>query len=138
MMRQYLETLEEDQSARSTEEYIGAFTESFKIVLYQNPVERMGHAVLLAAKTALRIKAARPALKEHEIARRLQAIARNIRITTILNDLTPEEKGMLQLHPLNQVKQYALKGSRARRTSSPAKRRPKNKSSEKTSRKKSA
>ncbi len=137
-MRKYLETLEEEQSARSTEEYIGAFTESFKIVLCQNPVERMGHAVLLAAKTAMRIKAARPALKEHEIARRLQDIARNIRITTILNDLTPEEKGMLQLHPLNQIKQYSLKGSRVRRTAPPAKSRSIKQPPAKASRKKSA
>ncbi len=136
-MRQYLETLEDGQSARSIEEYLGAFTESFKIILCQNPVERMGHAVLLAAKTALRLKAVRPGLKEHEIARRLQAIARNLRLTTILNDLTPEEKGMLQLHPLNQVNQYSCNNSRVRRTSSSAGSRSKKKPAAKASRKKS-
>ncbi|MCK5242957.1 hypothetical protein KAR34_10950 [bacterium] len=100
-MRRYLNTLEDEQTPRSIEEYLGAFIESFKLILQQNPVERMGYSVLLAAKTALRLKAANPKLKEHEIAHRLQTIARDIRLNTILNDLTPEEKTMLQLHPLN-------------------------------------
>lgn len=98
-MRRYLTTLEDDKTPRSTEEYLGAFTESLKVILHQNPVERMGHAVLLAAKTALRLKAANPKLKEYEIANSLQKIARSIRLTTILDDLTPEEKVILNLHP---------------------------------------
>jgi hypothetical protein len=102
-MRRYLNTLEDERTPRSIEEYLGAFTESFKLILNQNPVERMGHTVLLAAKTALRLKAVNPKLKEHEIAGRLQAIARNIRLTTMINDLTPEEKRILKLHPLNQA-----------------------------------
>ncbi|MCD4813538.1 hypothetical protein K8S19_07590 [bacterium] len=100
-MRKYLSTLEDETTQRSIEEYLGAFTESFKLILQQNPVERMGYAVLLASKTALRLKAANPKLREHEIAGRLQVIARNVRLTTILNDLTPEEKRILQLHPMN-------------------------------------
>jgi hypothetical protein len=106
-MRRYLSTLEDEQTPRSIEEYLGAFIESFKLILQQNPVERMGHSVLLAAKTALRLKAANPKLNEYEIAHRLQTIARNIRLTTIINDLTPEEKRILQLHPLNKKKQVA-------------------------------
>lgn len=98
-MRRYLTTLEDEKNPRSIEEYIGAFTESMKVVLKQNPVERTGHAVLLAAKTSLRIKAANPKLKEHEIANQLQKVARNLRLTTILMDLTPEEKGILKLLP---------------------------------------
>ncbi|MBN1594824.1 hypothetical protein JW933_02755 [candidate division FCPU426 bacterium] len=96
-MRKYLNTLGDERTPRSIEEYLGAFTESFKMILNQNPIERMGQSVLLAAKTALRLKAANPKLREHEIAGRLQAIARNIRLTTILNDLTPEEKGIIKL-----------------------------------------
>lgn len=98
-MQKYLTTLEEEKTPRSLEEYIGAFTESLKVILQQNPVDRIGHAVLLAGKTALRLKAANPKLKEHEIAHQLQKIARNLRLTTILNDLTPEEKGMLKMIP---------------------------------------
>lgn len=100
-MRRYLSILQEDSNPRNIEEYLGAFSESLKLILQQNPVERMGHAVLLAAKTAMRLKAADPRLKEHEIANRLQFIARNIRLTTILKDLTPEEKRILKLHPDN-------------------------------------
>jgi hypothetical protein len=100
-MRRYLNTLEDETTPRRIEEYLGAFTESLKLILQQNPVERMGHAVLLASKTALRLKAAKPELREHEISGRLQAIARNIRLITIINDLTPEEKRILQLHPRN-------------------------------------
>ncbi len=100
-MRQYLNTLEDETTPRTIEEYLGAFTESLKLIMYQNPIERMGHTVLLAAKTALRLKTANPKLKEHEIAGRLQAIARNIRLTTIINDLTPEEKRILKLYPQN-------------------------------------
>lgn len=97
-MRRHLETLEEAPNPRSVEEYLGAFTESFKMILHQNPVERIGHSVWLAAKTALRLKAAKPSLREHEIAARLQELARNIRLTTILNDLTPEEKKMVKVY----------------------------------------
>ncbi len=100
-MRRYLTILEEANNPRNLEEYLGAFSESLKLILHQNPVEHMGHAVLLAAKTAMRLKAADPRLKEHEIANRLQFIARNIRLTTILKDLTPEEKNILKLHPSN-------------------------------------
>ncbi|MEW6517365.1 MAG: hypothetical protein AB1439_10740 [candidate division FCPU426 bacterium] len=100
-MRRYLNILEEKNDPRHIEEYLGAFSESLKLILQQNPVERMGHAVLLAAKTAMRLKAAEPRLREHEIANRLQFIARNIRLTTILKDLTPEEKRILKLHPSN-------------------------------------
>lgn len=94
-MEKHLATLSEDRSQRTTEEYLGAFTESMKIIQHQNPVERIGHAVLLTAKTALRLRAANPNLPEHEIARWLQTIARNLRITAILDDLTPEEKRFL-------------------------------------------
>lgn len=99
-MKRYLEKLDENRPQRSSEEYLGAFTESLKIIQRQNPVERMGHAVLLAAKTALRLKASVPSLKEHEIANRLQTIARNIRLQEIFKDLTPEEKGMIKLNDL--------------------------------------
>jgi len=119
-MRRYLNTLEDEQTPRSIEEYLGAFTESFKLILHQNPVERMGHAVLLAAKTALRLKAANFKLKEHEIAGRLQAIARNIRLTTIINDLTPEEKRILKLHPLNQDNSNSRKAAHKAVTGKPS------------------
>lgn len=92
-MQQFLHTLEDDQTTRSSEEYLGAFTENLNLILHHNPVERIGLTVMLAAKTALRLKAANPKLKEHDIARKLQAIARNVRLATIINDLTPEENG---------------------------------------------
>jgi hypothetical protein len=95
-MHRYLAALDENQPQRSVEEYLGAFTESLKLIEQQSPLDRIGHAVLLAAKTALRLKAALPSLKEHEIANRLQAIARNIRLGQLLRDLTPEEKGWLK------------------------------------------
>ncbi len=98
-MKRYLTTLEDEKTPRNVEEYIGAFTESLKVILKQNPVERIGQAVLLASKTALRLKFANPNLKEHEIANHLQRVARNIRLSTILKDLTPEEKGILNLVP---------------------------------------
>ncbi len=96
-MERYLACLDEDQQ-RSSEEYLGAFKESLKMILHQNPVDRIGNAVLLAAKTALRLKACLPEAAEHEIALRLQAFARSIRLVEILEDLTPEEKRMLK-HP---------------------------------------
>ena len=99
-MERYLAQLDEAPSHRSTEEYLGAFTESLKLIQRQNPVERMGNAVLLAAKTALRLKAANPAVAEHELAHWLQSIARNIRLDTILKDLTPEEKRILKMAPV--------------------------------------
>ncbi len=98
-MKRYLSTLEDEKTPRSIEEYIGAFTESLKVILKQNPVERIGQAVMLASKTALRIKAVNPNLKEHEIAHQLQRVARNIRLSAILKDLTPEEKSILNLVP---------------------------------------
>lgn len=97
-MHRYLATLDEDRSPRSAEEYLGAFTESLKLIMQESPVERMGNAVFLAAKTALRLKAAVPGLSEREVANRLQAIARSIRLFEILKDLTPEEKGMIKLN----------------------------------------
>lgn len=118
-MRQYLNTLEDETTPRTMEEYLGAFMESLKMILHQNPIERMGHTVLLAAKTALRLKAANPKLKEHEIAGRLQSIARSIRLTTIINDLTPEEKRILKLHPRNNP--FAAAPSPRRRPSSKSK-----------------
>ncbi len=119
-MERYLATLDEAQTQRSQEEYLGAFTESMKIILRQNPIERLGHAVLLAAKTALRMKAALPELKEHEIANRLQAIARNIRLVDILADLTPEEKRILQLHPHNHAGQRSTAATVSRRPAKPS------------------
>jgi hypothetical protein len=98
-MKRYLPTLEDENSKRSAEEYLGAFTESLKMILKHNPVERIGLTVLLAAKTALRLRAANSEWPEHEIAGQLQRIARNIRLTSILRDLTPEEKSIMQLHP---------------------------------------
>jgi len=98
-MKRYLPTLEEEKTPKRIEEYLGAFTESMKVVLQQNPVDRIGHAVLLASKTSLRLKAANPKLKEYEIANQLQKIARSLRLATILKDLTPEEKGILKLMP---------------------------------------
>ena len=95
-MKRYLAALDEKQPRRSSEEYLGAFSESLKIIHHENPVDRMGHAVLLAAKTALRLKATMPELKEHEIAGRLQTIARSTRLLDILQDLTPEEKRMIK------------------------------------------
>jgi hypothetical protein len=100
-MERYLAKLDEDQPQRSAEEYLGAFSESLKLILHQNPVDHLGNAVLLAAKTALRLKAALPHVQEHEIARRLQTLARSIRLQQIMGDLTPEEKNMLKLHPPN-------------------------------------
>lgn len=97
-MKRYLEKLDENRPQRSMEEYLGAFTESLKMIQHQNPVERMGHAVLLAAKTALRLKACMPSLKEHEIANRLQIMARNVRLQELFSDLTPEEKNMIKLN----------------------------------------
>jgi len=102
-MQRYLSALEEDQPRRSAEEYLGAFTESLKMIQQERPVERMGNAVLLAAKTALRLKAVMPKLSDHEIAGRLQLIARSIRLSEILKDLTPEEKGMIKLNHDNQI-----------------------------------
>jgi hypothetical protein len=96
-MEKYLSILNENVPERSVEEYLGAFTESLKFIQQQNPVERMGHAVLLAAKTALRLKVVMPQLSEHDISHRLQGIARSIRLMSILRDLTPEEKRMLKL-----------------------------------------
>jgi hypothetical protein len=95
-MKKYMTTLAEDQPQRSLEEYLGAFTESLKLIQHENPVDRIGHAVMLAAKTALRLKAIMPKLKEHEIANRLQTIARSIRLMNILKDVTPEERSMLK------------------------------------------
>jgi hypothetical protein len=97
IMRQYLNTLEDEQTPRSIEEYLGAFTESLKMILHQNPVDRIGLTAMLAAKTALRLKAANPKFKEHEISHRLQGIARSVRLTNILKDLTPEEKRIIKL-----------------------------------------
>jgi hypothetical protein len=113
-MHRYLTTLNEDQPERSTEEYLGAFTESLKLIQQETPVERMGHAVLLAAKTALRLKAVMPKLQEHEIARRLQSIARGIRLFEILKDLTPEEKGMIKFN--HKSSRRAAAKPRARRS----------------------
>jgi hypothetical protein len=62
-MHRYLAALDEDQPQRSSEEYLGAFTESLKLIGTQSPIDRIGHAVLLAAKTALRLKAAMPKLR---------------------------------------------------------------------------
>jgi hypothetical protein len=95
-MKKYLATLAEDQPERSSEEYLGAFAESIKLIQHENPVDRIGHAVLLAAKTALRLKAVRPQLREHEIALRLQILARSIRLRNILKDITPEERSMFK------------------------------------------
>jgi hypothetical protein len=95
-MKKFLATLAEDQPERSLEEYLGAFTESIKLIQHENPVDRIGNAVLLAAKTALRLKAVRPQLREHEIALRLQILARSIRIKNILQDITPEERSMFK------------------------------------------
>jgi hypothetical protein len=95
-MKKYLATLAEDQPQRSSEEYLGAFTESLKLTQHENPIDRIGHAVLLAAKTALRLKAVMPQLKEHEISNRLQIIARSTRLMNILKDLTPEERSMFK------------------------------------------
>lgn len=95
-MKQYLATLAEDQPQRSSEEYLGAFMESLKLTQHENPIDRIGHAVLLAAKTALRLKVVMPELKEHEISHKLQMIARSIRLMNILNDLTPEELSMFK------------------------------------------
>lgn len=95
-IRRYLATLDENQPQRSVEEYLGAFTESLKWIERQNSLDRIGHAVLLAAKTALRLKAVLPSLKEHEIGNRLQSIARNHRLGQLLSDLTPEEMGWLR------------------------------------------
>lgn len=97
-MYRFLTTLDEDQPQRTAEEYLGAFTESMKLIERESSVERVGHAVLLAAKTALRLKAAMPNLGEHEIASRLQSIARNIRLFEIFKDLTPEEKGIIKIN----------------------------------------
>jgi hypothetical protein len=85
---------------RSEEEYLGAFTESLKLTLPQNPVERLANAVFLAAKTALHLKATNPGLKEHEIATILQAITHRVRMHSIIHDLTPEEKRMMKLNRL--------------------------------------
>jgi hypothetical protein len=115
-MHRYLTTLNEDQPERSTEEYLGAFTESLKLIQQETPVERMGHAVLLAAKTALRLKAVMPKLQEHEIARRLQSIARGIRLFEILKDLTPEEKGMIKFNRIQKSSRRAAAKPRARRS----------------------
>ena len=117
-MQRYLATLDENQPQRSAEEYLGAFTESMKLIERQTPIERLGHAVLLAAKTALRLKAALPKLKEHEIANRLQSIARSLRLQELLKDLTPEEKGLLKL---NHARRLAS-GRRTTRTSKPPRR----------------
>lgn len=113
-MKRFLATLEEDKTPKRIEEYLGAFTESMKVILKQNPVERIGHAVLLAAKTSLRLKAANPKLKEYEIANQLQKIARGMRLETILLDLTPEEKSILNLVPqakAGRLVESAKKGS---------------------------
>jgi hypothetical protein len=95
-MKKYLATLAEDQPVRSSEEYLGAFAECLKLIQHENPVDRIGHAVLLAAKTALRLKAVMPALREHEIAQRLQTLARSFRLQHILKDITPEERSMFK------------------------------------------
>ncbi|NTV52725.1 MAG: hypothetical protein HGA76_06915 [Candidatus Firestonebacteria bacterium] len=95
-MKKYLDTLAENQPERSLEEYLGAFSESIKLIQHENPLDRIGNAVLLAAKTALRLKAVNPRLKEHEIALRLQTLARSIRLLDILKDVTPEERSMFK------------------------------------------
>jgi hypothetical protein len=95
-MKAYLATLAEDQPVRSSEEYMGAFAESIRLIQHENPVDRIGHAVLLAAKTALRLKAVMPQLREHEIALHLQTLARSIRLKNILKDITPEERSMFK------------------------------------------
>ena len=95
-MKKHLATLAEDQPERSSEEYLGAFAESIRLIQHENPVDRIGHAVLLAAKTALRLKAVIPQLREHEIALRLQTLARSIRLKKILKDITPEERSMFK------------------------------------------
>jgi hypothetical protein len=95
-MKKYLAALAEDQPQRSSQEYLGAFTESLKLIQHENPVERIGHAVLLAATTALRLKAVLPHLREFEIAQRLQTTARGIRLMDILKDVTPEERSMFK------------------------------------------
>jgi len=122
-MYRCLATLDEDQPRRSAEEYLGAFTKSLKMIMQESPVERTGHAVLLAAKTALRLKAAMPGLSEHEIANRLQAIARNIRLLEILKDLTPEEKDMIRFnHKSKSSQKTAAASSRTRSASRPRQR----------------
>jgi len=111
-MERYLNILDESQPKRDVEEYLGAFDKSLKMILRLNPIDRIGQSVLLAAKTALRIKASMPQVKEHEIAGRLKEIARNIRLLKILNELTPEEKRILKLHPSNKKCQPLVKSKR--------------------------
>ncbi len=108
-MKKFLATLAEDQPQRSSEEYLGAFMESLKMIQHENPIDRIGHAVFLAAKTALRLKSVMPQLKEHEIAHRLQSLARSTRLMDILKDLTPEERSMLKWSDHERSKQAAKK-----------------------------
>jgi hypothetical protein len=121
-MKKYLATLAENQPERSLEEYLGAFTESIKLIQHENPVDRIGNAVLLAAKTALRLKAVRPQLREHEIALRLQVLARSIRIQNILQDITPEERSMFKWSDLEKQKVTSspARAKQASRTKTPS------------------
>jgi len=112
-MQKFFHALEDENTPRSSEEYMGAFTESLNLILHHNPVEQMGLTVMLAAKTALRLKAGNPKLREHDIASKLQGIARNVRLAAILRDLTPEEKNILNLN-------QATRAARAARAAKPA------------------